>query len=249
MTLTHGKNTPWADSATDTPAHGGLTPFGEEVVREMNRLGMLVDLSHTSPDTMAAALRVAAAPVIFSHSNGRAVCDVPRNVPDNILQLLPKNGGIVMVTFVPDFISNEVAAWAKLQDTEHDRLAALTPNDEEAVRKAMQPWLAAHPAPKATIPQLADHIDHIRQIAGIDHIGIGSDFDGITSTPVGLEDVSKYPSLTAELIRRGYSDGDIKKILELNILRVMRETEAVAARLQKERKPSIATIEPVKVIS
>jgi membrane dipeptidase len=238
MTLTHGKNVPWADSATDTPAHGGLTAFGEEVVREMNRLGMLVDLSHTSPDTMAAALRVTASPVIFSHSNARAVCDVPRNVPDNILQMLPKNGGIVMVTFVPEFISPEVAAWAKLHDAERDRVGALTPNNEEAVSKAMQPWMEAHPAPKATIAQLADHIDHIRTVAGVDHIGIGSDFDGITSTPVGLEDVSRYPNLTAELIRRGYSDGDIKKILGVNILRVMRQNEAVAAQLQKERKPS-----------
>jgi membrane dipeptidase len=221
MTLTHSLNLAWADSATDTPAHGGLTTFGEEVVREMNRLGMLVDLSHVSPDTMEDALRVTEAPVIFSHSSAKAICNVPRNVPDNILQLVAKNGGVVMVTFVPGFISQAVADFnAK----------------PEAERKGMT-------APRATLSQVADHIDHIRKVAGIDHIGLGGDFDGITDVVQGLEDVSKYPDLTAELLKRGYKDDDVKKILGLNVLRVMRQAEKVAAGLQKTRQPSTATIE------
>ena len=221
MTLTHSLNLAWADSATDKPAHGGLTRFGEEVVREMNRLGMLVDLSHVSPETMEDALRVADAPVIFSHSSAKAICNVPRNVPDNILQIVAKNGGVVMVTFVPGFISQEVADFnAK----------------PEAERKGLT-------APRASLAQVADHIDHIRKVAGIDHIGLGGDFDGITDVVLGLEDVSKYPDLTAELLKRGYKDDDVKKILGLNVLRVMRQAEQVAARLQKTRQPSTATIE------
>jgi membrane dipeptidase len=221
MTLTHSLNLAWADSATDKPEHGGLTKFGEEVVREMNRLGMLVDLSHVSPDTMEDALRVTAAPVIFSHSSAKAICNVPRNVPDNILQIVAKNGGVVMVTFVPVFISQAVADFnAK----------------PEAERKGLT-------APRATLSQVADHIDHIRKVAGIDHIGLGGDFDGITDVVAGLEDVSKYPDLTAELLKRGYKDDDVKKILGLNVLRVMRQAEKVAAGLQKTRQPSTATIE------
>jgi membrane dipeptidase len=221
MTLTHSLNLAWADAATDKPEHGGLTKFGEEVVREMNRLGMLVDLSHVSPDTMEDALRVTEAPVIFSHSSAKAICNVPRNVPDNILQLVAKNGGVVMVTFVPGFISQAVADFnAK----------------PEAERKGMT-------APRATLSQVADHIDHIRKVAGIDHIGLGGDFDGITDVVQGLEDVSKYPDLTAELLKRGYKDDDIKKILGLNVMRVMRGAEKVAASLQKSRQPSTATIE------
>jgi membrane dipeptidase len=221
MTLTHSSNLAWADSATDKPEHGGLTKFGEEVVREMNRLGMLVDLSHVSPDTMDDALRVTEAPVIFSHSSSRAICNVPRNVPDNILQMVAKNGGVVMVTFVPGFISQAVADFnAK----------------PEAERKGMT-------APRATLSQVADHIDHIRKVAGIDHIGFGGDFDGITEVVQGLEDVSKYPDLTAELLKRGYSDADVKKIIGQNVLRVMRQVEKVAASLQKTRQPSTATIE------
>ena len=216
MTLTHSSNTPWADSATDEPVHEGLTTFGEAVVREMNWLGMMVDLSHTSPDTMNDALRVTQAPVIFSHSSARAVNDHPRNVPDDVLAKLPANGGIVMVTFVPAFVSQEVR--------EYDAL----PADQK------QPG----PPPHATMAQVADHIDHIRKIAGINHIGIGSDFDGITSVPQNLEDVSKFPALTAELLRRGYSKDDVKKILGQNVLRVMRQVEQVAARLQQERPPS-----------
>ena len=238
MTLTHSKNVPWADSCTDTPANGGLSAFGEEVVREMNWLGMLVDLSHTSPDTMLDALRVTQAPVIFSHSSARALNDVPRNVPDNVLQLLPKNGGVVMVTFVPGFLSPKVTAWNKLQTDEENRLKLQLPTDAEAVKNGVAAWTKANPAPRATVADAADHIDHIRKIAGIDHIGLGGDFDGITSVPEGLEDVSKYPTLTAELLRRGYKDDDIRKILGLNVLRVMREVEKVSAKLQKERTAS-----------
>jgi membrane dipeptidase len=244
MTLTHAKNTAWADSATDDPKFGGLAPFGEEVVHEMNWLGMLVDLSHVSPDTMADAIRVSQAPVIFSHSSARALNDVPRNVPDNILQLLPKNGGIVMVTFVPGFLSPKVAAWQKLQDAESARLTKQFPGDAAAVTRGVNEWTAAHPAPRATLSDAADHIDHIRQVAGIDHIGIGSDFDGITMVPEGLEDVSKYPALVAELLRRGYKDEDVKKILGENVLRVMREAEKVSKRLQSERGPSAVIFEP-----
>lgn len=217
MTLTHSANLPWADASTDTPVLGGLSKFGEEVVREMNRLGMLVDLSHVSPATMEDALRVSEAPVIFSHSSAKAICNVPRNVPDDILRLTAKNGGVVMVTFVPGFISQAVA-------------------DHDAKK-------AEGPAPRATLAQVADHIDHIRKVAGIDHIGLGGDFDGITQVVAGLEDVSKYPDLTAELLKRGYADDDVKKILGLNVLRVMKQAEAVAAKLQKTRQPSTATIE------
>lgn len=242
MTLTHTSNTPWADSATDEPKSHGLSPFGEEVVKEMNWLGMLVDLSHVSPETMAAAIRVSQAPVIFSHSDARALNDHPRNVPDNILEMLPKNGGIIMVTFVPGFVSPKVNAWNKLQTAEQDRLKALHPNDAAAVKTDLDKWVAANPAPRATISEVADHIDHIRKVAGIDHIGLGSDFDGITQVVEGLEDVSKYPLLTAELLRRGYSDADVKKILHENILRVMREAEKVSKRLQSERGPSTAML-------
>jgi membrane dipeptidase len=243
MTLTHAKNTAWADSATDDPKYGGLTPFGEEIVREMNWLGMLVDLSHVSPDTMEDAIRVSAAPVIFSHSSARAINDVPRNVPDNVLQLLPKNGGVVMVTFVPGFLSPKVAAWTKLQTAEQTRLAQLYPNDQAAVTRGVEAWTKANPAPRALVSDAADHIDHIRKVAGIDHIGLGGDFDGITSVPEGLEDVSKYPALTAELLRRGYKDDEIKKILGLNVLRVMREAEKVSRTLQAERGPSTMLFE------
>ena len=238
MTLTHSRNVAWADSATDTAALGGLSAFGEQVVREMNWLGMLVDLSHVSPDTMLDTIRVSAAPVIFSHSSARALNDVARNVPDNILQTLPKNGGVVMVTFVPGFLSSKVAAWSKLQSAEESRLKQAFPNDPDAVKNGMSAWLKANTAPRATIADTADHIDHIRKVAGIDHIGLGGDFDGITSVPEGLEDVSKYPALTAELLRRGYKDDDIKKILGLNILRVMRTVERVSAKLQRERAAS-----------
>ncbi|HEX6162186.1 MAG TPA: dipeptidase [Vicinamibacterales bacterium] len=221
MTLTHSANLPWADASPGPAVLGGLSKFGEEVVREMNRLGMLVDLSHVSPETMEDALRVTEAPVIFSHSSAKALCNHHRNVPDNILQTVAKNGGVVMVTFVPGFISQEVADFEA---------------KPEAERKGMT-------APRATLAQVADHIDHIRKIAGIDHVGLGGDFDGISSVVQGLEDVSKYPDLTAELLKRGYKDDDIKKLLGLNVLRVMRQAEKVAAGLQKTRQPSTATIE------
>ena len=243
MTLTHSSNIDWADSGTDTPKLAGLSKFGEEVVREMNRMGMLVDLSHTSPDTMDDALRVSEAPVIFSHSVARALNDHGRNVPDTILRQLPKNGGVVMVTFVPSFLSPEVNEHGKRQQAERDRLRALHPNDAARVDAELKVWLTTNPEPRATLADVARHIDHIRKVAGVDHIGIGGDFDGITSVPAGLEDVSTYPALTAELLTRGYSSNDVKKILGLNVLRVMKRAEVVAAHLQKEREPSTATIE------
>ncbi|MGH9346242.1 MAG: dipeptidase [Vicinamibacterales bacterium] len=243
MTLTHSSNIPWADSGTDAPKLGGLSRFGEEVVREMNRMGMFVDLSHTSPETMDDALRVTEAPVIFSHSVARALNDHGRNVPDNILQQLPKNGGVVMVTFVPGFLSPAVNAHSRRQQAERDRLRAQYPNDTAKVDAEIAAWRTANPEPRATLADVANHIDHIRKVAGIDHIGIGSDFDGISSVPVGLEDVSTYPALTAELLRRGYADADVRKILGLNVLRAMKRAEDVAARLQKQREPSTATIE------
>jgi membrane dipeptidase len=243
MTLTHSRNTPWADSATDDPLLGGLSEFGREVVREMNWLGMLVDLSHVSPSTMHDALDVAVAPVIFSHSSARALCDHPRNVPDDVLKRLPTNGGVVMVTFVPSFVSPQVRAHDERRDGERKRLRSLPGATEDGVSAAMKTWDGANPAPRATLAQVADHIDHIRKIAGIDHIGLGSDFDGITAVPEGLEDVSKFPDLTRELLARGYGDEDVRKILGRNLLRVMRAAEDTSARLRKERGPSEALIE------
>ncbi len=201
MTLTHSTNIAWADSGTDTAKLGGLSRFGEEVVREMNRMGMLVDLSHTSPETMDDALRVTEAPVIFSHSVARALNDHGRNVPDAILRQLPKNGGVVMVTFVPSFLSPAANEHSKRQQAERDRLRALYPNETAKVDGELKAWLQANPEPRATLADVANHIDHIRKVAGIDNIGIGSDFDGITSVPVGLENVSTYPALTAELLQ------------------------------------------------
>ncbi|MDO1558274.1 dipeptidase [Brevundimonas sp. 2R-24] len=238
MTLTHSTTTAWADSATDDPRHGGLTPFGEEVVREMNRLGMLVDLSHVSESTMADALNVTQAPVIFSHSSARAVANHNRNVPDAILRRLPENGGLVMVTFVPSFVSEAVRAWGLARDAERERLRAQGVT-EAALGAAMQPWLEANPQPSATISDVADHIDHVRQTAGVDHVGIGGDFDGVSSLPEGLNGVDKYPDLLAELVRRGWSDADLEKLTGGNLLRVMRASEEVAARLSSE-PPSLA---------
>jgi len=243
MTLTHSANVAWADSATDEPKAGGLTAFGEAVVREMNWLGMLVDLSHVSPDTMDDAIRVTAAPVIFSHSSARALSNVRRNVPDAVLRQLPKNGGVVMVSFVPGFTAPEGAARDAALEAALRTLRQQHAGDPKALEAASSKMWADHPEPKATLAQVADHIDHVRKVAGIDHVGLGSDFDGIDAVPVGLENVSTYPALTAELLRRGYSDDDVRKVLGRNVLRVMRQAEVVSARLQKERGPSLATIE------
>jgi membrane dipeptidase len=243
MTITHTRNTDWADSATDAPRHGGLTRFGEEVVHEMNRLGMLVDLSHVAPDTMKKAIEVSAAPVIFSHSSARALVDHARNVPDDVLRLLPKNGGVVMVTFVPSFDSEAARGWNASNDAEEARLKALYPGDPERVKRELEGWQKAHPAPRATLEQVADHIEHVRQVAGIDHVGIGSDFDGIESVPLGLESVADFPALFAELMRRGWSDEDLGKLAGQNVLRAFRDAEKVAAKLQKERPASDALIE------
>jgi membrane dipeptidase len=242
MTLTHNVTLDWADAALDTARHQGLTQFGREVVHEMNRLGMLVDLSHVSPAVMSQALDVSESPVIFSHSAARALVDHPRNVPDSILARLPKNGGVVMVTFVPQFVSTVVKVWEDSADSERKALRTAVPDSAER-RRQMDAWETAHPAPRATLAQVADHIEHVRQVAGVDHVGIGSDFDGIDYVPVGLEDVSKFPDLFAELIRRGWSDADLKKLAGQNLLRALREAERTAARLQREREPSTRTIE------
>ncbi|MEP7177308.1 MAG: dipeptidase [Gemmatimonadales bacterium] len=242
MTLTHNVTLDWADAALDSARHDGLTDFGREVVREMNRLGMLVDLSHVSPAVMSDALDVAEAPVIFSHSASRALVNHPRNVPDSILARLGANGGVVMVTFVPAFVSPEVKAWEDSSDAEQ-KVASAAATDTLERRRRMTAWEAAHPAPSATLAQVADHIEHVRQVAGVDHVGIGSDFDGIDHVPVGLEDVSKFPDLFAELIRRGWSDSDLRKLAGQNLLRALRAAEKTAARLQRERQPSTRTIE------
>ncbi|MFI5250441.1 MAG: dipeptidase, partial [Gemmatimonadales bacterium] len=233
MTLTHNVTLDWADAALDSARHGGLTPFGKEVVREMNRMGMLVDLSHVSPGTMSDALTVAEAPVIFSHSGARALVDHRRNVPDSILRRVPKNGGIVMVPFVTDFVSK--AAFARDEAAAAQRAALKTqfPDDSAARQRGMKEWAAAHPSPPVMLTDVADHIAHVRQVAGVDHVGIGSDFDGITDTVVGLEDVSKYPDLFAELARRGWTEADLRKLAGENLLRVMTQAEVVAARLQR----------------
>ena len=242
MTLTHNVTLDWADAALDSARHNGLTEFGREVVREMNRLGMLVDLSHVSPATMSDVLDVAESPVIFSHSSAKALTDHGRNVPDSILKRLPQNGGVVMVTFVPAFVSNEVAAWEAQAKEQTDGIKESV-SDTVEQRRRFEEWKGTHPRPSATLKQVADHIEHVRKMAGSDHVGIGSDFDGIDTTPEGLEDVSKFPQLFAELIRRGWSDADLKKLAGQNVLRALRAAEATAARLQKARPPSTKTIE------
>lgn len=243
LSLTHNDDTPWSDSATGEHPHGGLTRFGEEVVRELNRCGVLVDLSHVSDDTMRQAIEISEAPVIFSHSSARSLCDVPRNVPDDVLTSAGRTDAVVMVTFVPAFITREgaeayAASWAEVR-----RARAEHPDDPEAGHTAMEGWLATHPDPPATVSNVADHIDHVRELAGIDHVGVGSDFDGSPSMPDGLEDVSGYPRLFAELANRGYRDADLSKIAGRNVLRVMRDAERVAEGLQAARPPSVATIE------
>jgi membrane dipeptidase len=228
LTLTHDSNVGWADSATDDPDVGGLNDFGREVVREMQRLGMLVDLSHVAPWTMHAALDVARAPVIFSHSSARALCDNPRNVPDEVLIRLAANGGVCMVTFVPFFVSAECNVWSQELRAEAARRGA-DPRDLSAIFSLLSGWRAAHPPPAATLAQVADHVEHVRQVAGIDHVGIGGDFDGTPEVPVGLHDVSCYPALFVELRRRGWSEADCKALAGGNILRVLRQAESFAA--------------------
>lgn len=241
MTLTHSRTTSWADSATDAPRHGGLSPFGEAVVREMNRLGMLVDLSHVSEETMLDAMRVSEAPVIFSHSSARGVTDHPRNVPDSVLRQLPEDGGVVMVTFVPAFVNEAFRAWSAARTAEQARLGALEPGDPAAVTEGMRVWDAANPVPETGIADVVAHIQHVRDVAGVDHVGIGGDYDGVPSLPTGLEGVDGYPRLLAALMAQGWTEGDIRKLAGENVLRVMRATEAVAASRAAER-PSLAAI-------
>jgi len=242
LTLTHADTVDWADSATDVARHGGLTAFGEEVVREMNRLGMLVDLSHVSAETMRGAIRVSAAPVLFSHSAACGVAEHPRNVPDDVLEKVRENGGVVMVNFYPGFAEPRGAEVMRDMFEVQRRIRERHPDDERAAEAAYESWCLAHPVPRGTVGTLADHVDHVVRVAGIDHVGLGSDFDGVMSLPEGMEDVSCFPRLTAELLRRGYGDDDVKKVLGGNVLRVMREADEVASRLRRERPPSSATI-------
>ena len=245
MTLTHSTNTDWADSATDLPVHHGLTPFGIEVVREMNRLGMLVDLAHVSEETMRAALKASEAPVIFSHSSARALVDHPRDVPDEVLRLVTANGGIVMVNFAPPYVSDARRRWEADRVAEEARnnsppFGGLYIGQPERAAAALKAWEDAHPGPPVTLADVADHIEHIRQVAGSDHVGLGSDFDGIPETPAGLESVDRFPALLRELARRGWSDTDLAKVAGANLLRVMAQAEAVSARLRAARPPSQA---------
>jgi membrane dipeptidase len=250
MTLTHVLNNEWADAATDSPAHHGLTPFGVEVVREMNRLGMLVDLSHVSPDTMKAALAASVAPVIFSHSSARALVDHPRDVPDDILALLAKNDGVVMVNFATIYVSAERNQWEADRAAEQARYntppyGGLYIGQPDRAAAALKKWESEHPRPVATLEQVADHIEHIRKVAGIDHVGLGSDFDGIPDTPRGLEGVDRYPALLEELMRRGWSDTDVAKLAGENVLRVMAAAERVSLKLRAQTAASEATLIPV----
>ena len=245
MTLTHARNTSWADSATDTPAHQGLTDFGRDVVREMNRLGMLVDLSHVSANTMRQVLAISAAPVIFSHSSSRSIVDHPRNVPDDVLRLVARNGGVVMVNFYPGYVSEAMNHWNADRAAEQARFNTPPYNglyigQPERAKAALQAWEKEHPRPVVPMTQVADHIDHIREVAGVDHVGLGADFDGIEVAPQGLEGVDKYPALLAELMRRGWTDADVAKVAGANVLRVMTAAEQVGARLRMTQAPSEA---------
>ncbi len=241
MTLTHNDNVPWADSATDEPRAGGLSRFGEEVVREMNRLGMLVDLSHVAPATMRGALRVTAAPAIFSHSSSRVLCDVPRNVPDDVLASLAVNGGVCMVTFVPAFVSQRNAQWLA-QAREHADKAGVDERDYAAFHGFIKAWSREHRPPAVTVAEVADHVDHIREVAGVSHVGIGGDYDGTPVQPEGLQDVAGYPLLIAELLGRGWSQPELASLARHNILRVLRDAEAVSRDLSAGRGPALATI-------
>lgn len=243
MTLTHSANNDWADSATADPVHGGLTAFGKAVVREMNRIGMMIDLSHVSAEVMRQSIAESKAPVIFSHSNARAVMEHPRNVPDDALRLLPANGGVVMVNFYPGFISQAYRARMAARDAEEARIKNLYSGQPERRTAAMAAWDSAHPTPAATIAEVADHLDHIRKVAGAGHVGIGSDFDGIGGTAVeGLEGVDRYPALFRELIRRGWSDRDLAALAGGNLLRAMEGAERAAAAM-RDRPAEVATIE------
>ncbi|MFF0445496.1 dipeptidase [Streptomyces sp. NPDC004609] len=242
LTLTHNDNVAWADSATDKPSAGGLSAFGREVVREMNRAGMLVDLSHVAATTMRDALDTSAAPVIFSHSSARAVCDHPRNIPDDVLERLPANGGVAMVTFVPKFVLQAAVDWTKRAD---ENLRAHGFDHLDTTPEAMKLHAAfeeVDPRPIATPATVADHLDHMREVAGVDHIGIGGDYDGTAFTPAGLDDVGGYPNLVAELLRRGWSEPDLAKLTWRNAVRVLRDAESVARHEQARRGPSNATI-------
>ncbi|WP_329195756.1 MULTISPECIES: dipeptidase [unclassified Streptomyces] len=242
MTLTHNDTIDWADSATDEARHGGLTGFGREVVREMNRIGMLVDLSHVAETTMRDAIEVSTAPVIFSHSSARAVCDHPRNVPDDVLALLPANGGVAMATFVPKFILPGAVEWTLAADENlraHGFHHLDTTPGAMALHRAFE---AEHPRPVATAATVADHLDHMREVAGVDHIGIGGDYDGTAFTPCGLDDVAGYPNLIAELLTRGWSRADLAKLTWSNAVRALRDAEAVARDLSATRGPSNAVI-------
>ncbi len=247
LTLTHSLTIDWADSATDNPRHGGLTAYGEAVVHELNRLGMLVDLSHVNEDTMRDALRVTKAPVIYSHSSARALDDHPRDVSDEVLKLVAANGGVVMVNFAPNYVSEEARRWSADYAAEKARtntppFGGLFIGQPDKADAALKAWVMAHPKPKVTLAMVADHIDHIAKVAGVDHVGIGSDFDGLSNDlPVGLEDVDTYPALLAEMMRRGWSDGDVAKLAGGNVLRVMAQAEAVAAGMKGEL-PGTATI-------
>lgn len=250
MTLTHSKNTEWADSCTDTPAVGGLSEFGEAVVLEMNRLGMLVDLSHVHSFTMHDVLNVAKAPVIFSHSSVRGVTDHPRNVPDDVLRRLPEKDGIVMVTFVSSFVSAAHQPYADQLREQAEQWTKQHPDDPGKVEQLVYQWIQKNPPENpATLSDVADHIDHIRDSIGVDHIGIGGDYDGTYVLPKGLEDVSTYPALFVELARRGYSESDLKKIAGQNLLRVFRKAESVSRTLQREHGPSESRLDerPLRV--
>ncbi len=232
LTLTHNDATEWADAATDEPRHGGLSGFGEDVIREMNRLGMLVDISHVSVETMDAVLRVSEAPIIASHSGALAINDHPRNVPDEILERLPDNGGVVMVNFFSGFVVPAAADVARRMLAFYRELRARHGDDDAAAEEAWQAWWSEQAIPRGNVSDLVDHIDHIVQVAGIDHVGLGSDFDGCSAVPEGLEDVSKYPAITEELLRRGYAEQDVLKVLGQNALRVLAQAEAAARRLR-----------------
>jgi membrane dipeptidase len=245
MTLTHNRSLPWADSATDDPISGGLSPFGREVVREMQRLGMLVDLSHVSPDTMRDALDTAEGPLIFSHSSALAICDHPRNVPDEILARLPANGGTCMVNFVPAFVSQACRDWERgfAEDARQRGFDFKNVPGRGQAKELRQEWIAKHPRPAVKLAEVANHVEHVREVAGVDHVGIGSDYDGVDWLPEGLEDTSTYPALIAELLRRGWSEEDCGKLASGNIIRTLRAAEETARALSASRGPSRSRIE------